>query len=134
MDTHENLPPVKAKRSHIVLLILSCVCLLIALTGAKDLMEYFLLPDAPLADGSALPDGEGTEMGLFVMLLDESLRGAALAVLLVGFVPYLCAGLVMSVILATRRRVLPSWLWVASLVLTGLYLLILTVLVAAMFV
>ena len=134
MDTHDNLPPVKAKRSHIVLLILSCVFLCIAVSGAVDLVETFLLPDAPLADGSALPDGEGTEMGLFVMLLGESLWVAALAVLLVGFVPYLCAGLVMSVILATRRRVLPSWLWVASLVLTGLYLLILTVLVAAMFV
>lgn len=134
MDTHDNLPPVKAKRSHIVLLILSCVFLCIAVSGAVDLVETFLLPDAPLGDGSSVPDGEGTGMGWFAVLLGEFLRGAALAVLLVGFVPYLCAGLTMSVILTTRRRVLPSWLWVASLVLIGLYLFLLTVLVAAMFV
>lgn len=119
MDTNEilspKLPSVKAKKSHIVLLILSCVFLLIALKGAKDLLEMFLLPDAPLAEGTVLPDDEGAEMGLFFVLLGETLRGAALALLLVGFVPYLCAGEVLSVILCARRRDKPAWLWGISL-------------------
>lgn len=75
MDIPDKLPPVKAKRSHIVLLILSCVFLCIAVSGAVDLVETFLLPDAPLGDGSSVPDGEGTGMGWFAVLLGESLRG-----------------------------------------------------------
>lgn len=102
-------PSVKVKKSHIVLLILACVCLLIALKGAKDLSEVFLLAETPSYPSDA---GEG---GLFAILLGESLRGFALVVLLLGFVPYLCGGMVLSVILCSRRRDKPAWLWGVSL-------------------
>ena len=43
------------------------------------------------------------------------MRGCALTVLLLGFVPYLCGGLVLSIVLASRRRDKPAWLWGVSL-------------------
>ena len=68
MDTHENLTqellPVRAQRKHIVLFVVACVFLLISLSGAWDLVEIFLLPDAP-----SPPADEGMEMGLSVALL-----------------------------------------------------------------
>ena len=114
-------PSVKVKKRHIVLFILSCVFLFIAVLGARDLLEMFLLPDAPLAEGAVLPDAEGAEMGLFFVLLGETLRGATLALLLVGFVPYLCAGEVLSVILCSRRHGKPLWLWGIALGLAILF-------------
>ena len=118
MDTNENLsqnlPPVRARKSHIVLLILSCVCLAVALAGAKDLLENFLLPDAPLGDAPSAPSDGGAGAGLAV-LLGGALRGFALFALLAGFVPFLCAGEVLSVILCSRRRDKPAWLWGISL-------------------
>ena len=108
-------PSVKVKKSPIVLLILACVCLLIALKGAKDLSEVFLLAETPSYPSDA---GEG---GLFAILLGESLRGFALVVLLLGFVPYLCGGLVLSIVLASRRRDKPAWLWGVSLGLVILF-------------
>ena len=98
-------PSVKVKKSHIVLLILACVCLFIALKGAKDLLEFFLLAETP-----TYPSDVGAA-GLFAILLGESLRGFALTILLLGFVPYLCGGLVLSIVLASRRRDKPAWLW-----------------------
>ena len=118
MDENRSVKPsVKVKKSHIVMLILACVCLLIALKGAKDLLEVFLLAETP-----TYPSDVGAG-GLFAILLGEWVRGAALAVLLIGFVPYLCGGLVLSVVLASRRRDKPAWLWGVSLglaVLLGL--------------
>lgn len=108
-------PSVKVKKSHIVLLILACVCLLIALKGAKDLLEVFLLAETP-----TYPSDVGAA-GLFAILLGESLRGFALTVLLLGFVPYLCGGLVLSIVLAFRRRDKPAWLWGVSLGLAVLF-------------
>lgn len=134
MDANEKmanrLPSVRARKGHIVLLILSCVFLLIALKGARDLLEMFLLPDAPLADGTVTPNDEGTGMGIFVALLGTTLRGVALAILLVGFVPYLCAGEVLSVILCARRRDKPAWLWGISLGMAIAFGLIATGLIA----
>ena len=117
-------PSVKVKKSHIVLLILACVCLLIALKGAKDLLEFFLLAETP-----TYPSDVGAA-GLFAILLGESLRGFALVVLLLGFVPYLCGGLVLSIVLASRRRDKPAWLWGVSLGLAILFGLIAVGLVA----
>ena len=108
-------PSVKVKKSHIVLLILACVCLLIALKGAKDLLEFFLLAKTP-----TYPSDVGAA-GLFAILLGESLRGFALTILLLGFVPYLCGGLVLSIVLASRRRDKPAWLWGGSLGLAILF-------------
>ena len=118
-------PSVKVKKSHIVLLILACVCLLIALKGAKDLLEVFLLAETP-----TYPSDVGAA-GLFAILLGESLRGFALTVLLLGFVPYLCGGLVLSIVLASRRRDKPAWLWGVSLGLAILFGLIAVGLVLA---
>lgn len=118
-------PSVKVKKSHIVLLILACVCLLIALKGAKDLSEVFLLAETP-----TYPSDVGAA-GLFAILLGESLRGFALVVLLLGFVPYLCGGLVLSIVLVSRRRDKPAWLWGVSLGLAVLFGLIAVGLVLA---
>jgi hypothetical protein len=106
---------VKVKKSHIVLLILACVCLLIALKGAKDLSEVFLLAETPSYPSDVGPGG------LFAILLEKWLRGAALAILLLGFVPYLCGRLVLSIVLASRRRDKPAWLWGISLGLAILF-------------
>ena len=53
---------------------------------------------------------------------------------LVGLAVTWIAGLILSVNLAKHKADIPKWLWVASLVLTGLYLLLLAILVVAMFV
>ena len=109
MDENRSVnPSVKVKKSHIVMLILACVCLLIALKGAKDLLA-FLLAETPTYPSDVGPGG------LFAILLSKWVRGAALAVLLIGFVPYLCGGLVLSIVLASRRRDKPAWLWGLSL-------------------
>lgn len=112
MEKHDL---VKLKKWHIVLLVLACVCLLIALKGAKELLEGFLLAESPTYPSDV---GHG---GLFAILLGKWLRGAALFVLLAGFVPYLCAGLALSAVLAARRRDKPAWLWGMSLGLTVLF-------------
>ena len=126
MDENRSVKPsVKVKKSHIVMLILACVCLLIALKGAKDLLEVFLLAETPTYPSDAGPGG------LFAILLGEWLQGAALAVLLFGFVPYLCGGLALSIVLASRRRDKPAWLWGASLGLAVLFGLIAAGLIAA---
>ena len=110
MDENRSVQPsVKVKKGHIIMLILACVCLLIALKGAKDLLEVFLLAETP-----TYPSDVGAG-GLFAVLLGNWVRGAALAVLLLGFVPYLCGGMVLSVILCSRWRERPAWLWGVSL-------------------
>ena len=125
MDENRSVKPsVKVKKSHIVMLILACVCLLIALKGAKDLLEVFLLAETP-----TYPSDVGAG-GLFAILLSKWVRGAALAVLLIGFVPYLCGGLVLSIVLASNRRDKPAWLWGVSLGLAVLFGLIAVGLVA----
>lgn len=110
MDKNRSVkPPAKVRKHHIVMLVLACVCLLIALKGAKDLLEVFLLAETPTYPSDVGP------RGLFAVLLGEWLKGFALAVLLLGFVPYLCGGMVLSVILCSRRRDKPAWLWGVSL-------------------
>jgi hypothetical protein len=91
------------------MLVLACVCLLIALKGTKDLLEVFLLAETPTYPSDA---GLG---GLFAILLGEWLEGFALVVLLLGFLPYMCGGLVLSIVLASRKRDKPAWLWGVSL-------------------
>ena len=125
MDENRSVKPsVKVKKSHVVMLILACVCLLIALKGAKDLLEVFLLAETPTYPSDVEAGG------LFAILLGDWVRGAALAVLLIGFVPYLCGGLVLSIVLASRRRDKPAWLWGVSLGLAILFGLIAVGLVA----
>ena len=125
MDENRSVKPsVKVKKSHIIMLILACVCLFIALKGARDLPEVFLLAETP-----TYPSDVGAG-GLFAVLLSKWVRGAALAVLLIGFVPYLCGGLVLSIVLASNRRDKPAWLWGVSLGLAVLFGLIAVGLIA----
>ena len=116
MDENRSVKPsVKVKKSHIIMLVLACVCLLIALKGAKNLLEVFLLAETPTYPSDVGPGG------LFAILLGEWLQGFSLAVLLLGFLPYLCGGMVLSVILCSRRRDKPAWLWGVSLGLSILF-------------
>lgn len=103
------------KRAHWILLILACVFLVIALRGTWVLLADFLPAETPDYPSDVGPGG------LFAILLGEMLRGATLFVLLAGFVPYACLGLVFSGFLVSRRRVLPRWAWSLSLVLTVVY-------------
>lgn len=108
------------RKKHIVLLVLSCVCLLISLSVAWDLLEYFLLPDAPFRDRErpSYPSDGGTGMGLFAVLLGEALRRFALFVLfamLAELILYWCAGAVLSVMLVMNKHDKPKWLWGVSL-------------------
>ena len=82
-----------------------------------------------MAETPTYPSDVGAA-GLFAILLGESLRGFALVVLLLGFVPYLCGGLVLSIVLVSRRRDKPAWLWGVSLGLAVLFGLIAVGLVA----
>lgn len=125
MDENRSVKPsVKVKKSHIVMLILACVCLLIALKGARDLLEVFLLAETP-----AYPSDVGAG-GLFAILFGEWLKGFSLVVLLLGCLPYLCGGLTLSVILCSRRRGKPAWLWGVSLGMAILFGLIAVGLIA----
>ncbi len=101
---------IAVKKRHIVLLILSCVCLLITLSGARDLVESFLLSDAP-----APPSDDGTGMGWFGVFLGEALRGFALFVLLAALIPCWGLGIVITVLMTMNKQDKPKWLWVASL-------------------
>lgn len=125
MDEDRSVKPsVKVRKGHTVMLILACVCLLISLKGAKDLLEVFLLAETP-----TYPSDVGAG-GLFAVLLGEWLEGFSLAILLLGFVPYLCGGVALSVILCSRRRDKPAWLWGVSLGLAILFGLIAVGLIA----
>ncbi len=124
---HEDASRVIKKR-HVVLLILSCVLLLISLSGAWDLAEVFLLPDAPTP-----PSDQGTGMGWFGVFLGEVLRGFGLFVLLAAVIPCWGLGTVIAVLLTMNKQDKPKWLWVASLVLALVYLAAMLVMLALWF-
>ena len=70
-------------------------------------------------------------VGGFVYMIGRYMMMAFLVLAVV--LPAWVVGLVLTVKLARRRAALPKGLWLASVVLTGLYLLLLAVLVAACF-
>ncbi len=114
---------VKAQKKQIALLILSCLLLLISLSGAWDLVEVLLLSDAPTP-----PSDEGTWVGA---LLGEAVWGFALFVLLAALIPCWCMGTVLAVLLVMNKSDKPTWLWVASLGLAVAFGLIAAGLIAA---
>ena len=129
MDVNENLkqvlPPVKAEKKHIVLFVIACVLL-------AGILLFLSLPtgmEAPeVSDGPADPY---VVVGGFVYMIGRYLIAAFLV--FVGVLTAWIVGLVLAVKLARRRAALPKGLWIAAVVLTGLYLLLLAVLVAACF-
>lgn len=123
--------PAKVQTKHIVMLILSCVFLLISLSGERDLLEIFLLPDAPFADGPATPSDDGTGMGWFGVFLGEAVKGFALFVLLAALIPCWGLGTVITVLLAMNRHDKPKWLWMVSLGMAVVFVLIGAVLITS---
>ena len=129
MDMNENLnqalPPVKAEKKYIVMFVVACVLL-------AGILLFLSLPtgmEAPeVSDGPADPY---VVVGGFVYMIGRYLIAAFLV--LVGVLTAWIVGLVLAVKLARRRAALPKGLWIAAVVLTGLYLLLLAVLVAACF-
>ena len=129
MDVNENLkqvlPPVKAEKKHIVLFVIACVLL-------AGILLFLSLPtgmEAPeVSDGPVDPY---VAVGGFVYMIGRYLIAAFLV--FVGVLTAWIVGLVLAVKLARRRAALPKGLWIAAVVLTGLYLLLLAVLVAACF-
>ena len=129
MDVNENLnqvsPPVKAGRKHVAMFVVACVLL-------AGLLLFLSLPtgmEAPeVSDGPADPY---VLVGGFVYMIGRYMMMAFLVLAVV--LPAWIVGLVLAVKLARRRAALPKGLWIAAVVLTGLYLLLLAVLVAACF-
>ena len=129
MDQNEKMdltvPPVKAEKKHIVMFVVACVLL-------AGILLFLSLPtgmEAPeVSDGPADPY---VAVGGFVYMIGRYLIAAFLV--LVGVLTAWIVGLVLAVKLARRRAALPKGLWIAAVVLTGLYLLLLAVLVAACF-
>ena len=129
MDVNENLnqvsPPVKAGRKHVAMFVVACVLL-------AGILLFLSLPtgmEAPeVSDGPADPY---VLVGGFVYMIGRYMMMAFLVLAVV--LPAWIVGLVLAVKLARRRAALPKGLWIAAVVLTGLYLLLLAVLVAACF-
>ena len=129
MDMNENLnqalPPVKAEKKHIVMFVIACMLLagILLFLSLPTGMEAPEVPDGPVDPYAAV--------GGFVYMIGRYLIAAFLV--LVGVLTAWIVGLVLAVKLARRRAALPKGLWIAAVVLTGLYLLLLAVLVAACF-
>ena len=117
--------PVKAERKHIAMFVVACVLLagILILLSLPAGMEAPEVPDGPVDPYVAV--------GGFVYMIGRYLIAAFLV--LVGVLTAWVTGLVLAVKLARRRAALPKGLWIAAVVLTGLYLLLLAVLVAACF-
>ena len=129
MDQNEKMdrtvPPVKAEKKHIVMFVIACVLL----TG---ILLFLSLPTGMAAP--EVPDGPVdpyVAVGGLLYMIGRYLMVAFLV--LAGVLTAWIVGLVLAVKLARRRAVLPKGLWIAAVVLTGLYLLLLAVLVAACF-
>ena len=129
MDVNENLkqvlPPVKAKRKHIAMFVVACVLL----AGILILLSLPTGMEAP--EASDEPADPLVLVGGLVYMIGQYLIAAFLV--FVGVLTVWIVGLVLAVKLARRRAALPKGLWIAAVVLTGLYLLLLAVLVAACF-
>lgn len=110
MKKHSVDLPVKVQKKHVVLLILSRVLVLFSLLGALDLLEILLRPvdPSPPADGGTGMDWPGA-------LLGEAVQGFTLFVLLAAWIPCLCMGAILAVLLVMNRNDKPGWLWTASL-------------------
>ena len=129
MDQNEKMdltvPPVKAEKKHIVMFVIACVLL-------AGILLFLSLPTGmEVPDASDEPADPLVLVGAFMYMIGQYLIAAFLV--FVGVLTAWIVGLVLAVKLARRRAVLPKGLWVASVVLTGLYLLLLAVLVAACF-
>ena len=129
MDQNEKMDltvsPVKAEKKYIVMFVVACVLL-------AGILLFLSLPtgmEAPeVSDGPVDPY---VAVGGFVYMIGRYLIAAFLV--LVGVLTAWVTGLVLAVKLARRRAALPKGLWIAAVVLTGLYLLLLAVLMAACF-
>ena len=112
MDMNENLnqvvPPVKAKKKHIVLFVIACVLLAVSAVLACFLMAAHL--DPPQVE---TPEGDPLAIG--ALLLVGVAYGIAVLIALALFVINWLCGMVIMALLAMERGNKPRWLWVASL-------------------
>ncbi len=116
-----NMPPIKARKKHIVLFVVACVllvgliCCLLAPAGFSSSSGQPARPSEP--GEPQLPGGEllaGLILGYAMMV--------AWLVLTVGFVLCWGGGQVISALLAMDKTNKPRWLWIASLVTTAVFL------------
>ena len=118
MDMNENLnqvvPPVKAKKKHIVLFVIACVLLAVSAVLACFLMAAHL--DPPQVE---TPEGDPLAIG--VLLLAGAAYGMAMLIAQGLFVINWLCGMVIMALLAMERRNKPKWLWGASLGLVILF-------------
>ena len=112
MDMNENLnqvvPPVKAKKKHIVLLVIACVLLAVSAVLACFLMAAHL--DPPQVE---TPEGDPLAIG--ALLLAGVAYGMAMLIAQALFVINWLCGMVIMALLAMERRNKPKWLWGVSL-------------------
>ena len=118
MDMNENLnqvvPPVKAKKKHIVLFVIACVLLAVSAVLACFLIAVHL--DPPQVE---TPEGDPLAIG--ALLLAGAAYGMAMLIAQALFVINWLCGMVIMALLAMERRNKPKWLWGASLGLVILF-------------
>jgi uncharacterized membrane protein YgdD (TMEM256/DUF423 family) len=112
MDTNENLnrimPPVKAKKKHIVMFAVACVLLAVSAFLAFFLISVHL--DPPQVE---TPEGDPLAIG--ALLLAGAAYGMAMLIAQALFVINWLGGMVIMTLLAMERGNKPKRLWVASL-------------------
>ena len=129
MDMNENLnqvvPPVKAKKKHIVLFVIACVLMAGMLSCLVEFAELRAYEPPEESVESQLPGGE-----ILAGVVTAAAFALAEAMMVGGFAVCCVGGGVISALLAMDRKNKPKWLWISSLALAGAYLALLVVLVA----
>ena len=129
MDMNENLnqvvPPVKAKKKHIVLFMIACVLMAGMLSCLVEFAELRAYEPPEESVESQLPGGE-----ILAGVVTAAAFVLAEAMMVGGFAVCCVGGGVISALLAMERENKPKWLWGASLGLVILFGLIAVGLIA----
>jgi hypothetical protein len=120
MDMNENLnqvvPPVKAKKKHIVLFVIACVLMAGMLSCLVEFAELRAYEPPEESVESQLPGGE-----ILAGVVTAAAFALAEAMMVGGFAVCCVGGGVISALLAMDRKNKPKWLWGASLGLVILF-------------
>ena len=116
MDMNENLnqvvPPVKAKKKHIVLFVIACVLMAGMLSCLVEFAELRAYEPPEESVESQLPGGE-----ILAGVVAAAAFALAEAMMVGGFAVCCVGGGVISALLAMDRKNKPKWLWISSLAL-----------------
>ena len=120
MDTNENLsqnlPPVRARKKHTVMLVTACVLLAGALVCGCMMVSLRVSPP-----GWEDPGEEYGPLGSMAWLLSEAVYALMTLIVTFLFGIFWAGGQVISTLLAMEKRNKPRGLWIASLVIALVY-------------